>query len=137
MDQIGAFSNALLIDPLLNHAVDWLDVTVDGDSFGDFDGLPGLGIVYDPADGYDRTLFSSTISFRFSEDATLRFAIREWPSDLGTHTPGSGPIVDNVSLSIDSPAPAPEPASWAMLVGGFGLIGTALRRRQRAAISFG
>ena len=34
--------------------------------------------------------------------------------------------VDNVSLSA-----APEPAAWAMMVGGFGLIGAALRGRRR------
>jgi hypothetical protein len=30
----------------------------------------------------------------------------------------------------------PEPASWAMMLGGFGLIGGALRRRK-VAVSFG
>jgi hypothetical protein len=30
----------------------------------------------------------------------------------------------------------PEPASWAMMVGGFGLIGAAMRRRQRTAVRF-
>jgi hypothetical protein len=34
-------------------------------------------------------------------------------------------------------APAPEPASWAMMVGGFGLIGGAMRSRRRTAIRFG
>jgi len=33
-------------------------------------------------------------------------------------------------------AAAPEPASWAMMVGGFGLVGFAMRRRQRASIRF-
>jgi len=31
----------------------------------------------------------------------------------------------------------PEPASWALMLGGFGAIGTAMRRRPRAAVSFG
>lgn len=31
----------------------------------------------------------------------------------------------------------PEPASWAMMVGGFGLIGGAIRRRQRMSVAFG
>ena len=37
--------------------------------------------------------------------------------------------IDNVSLSA-----APEPAAWAMMVAGFGLVGGALRsaRRRRA-----
>jgi len=34
--------------------------------------------------------------------------------------------------------PAPEPASWAMMLGGFGLIGGAMRmRRRNVAVSFG
>jgi len=35
----------------------------------------------------------------------------------------------------DFPA-APEPASWAMMVGGFGLVGGALRARRRTSLSF-
>jgi len=35
-----------------------------------------------------------------------------------------------------SAAPAPEPASWAMMLGGFGLIGGAMRSRRKAAVSF-
>lgn len=31
----------------------------------------------------------------------------------------------------------PEPAAWAMMVGGFGVIGAAMRRRQRTSVSFG
>jgi len=34
------------------------------------------------------------------------------------------------------PLSAPEPASWAMMLGGFGLVGSALRRR-RTAVAFG
>lgn len=30
----------------------------------------------------------------------------------------------------------PEPASWAMMVGGFGLVGGAMRSRRKTAISF-
>jgi hypothetical protein len=36
------------------------------------------------------------------------------------------------------PSDVPEPASWAMMLAGFGLAGTALRRsRRQAAVSFG
>lgn len=31
----------------------------------------------------------------------------------------------------------PEPATWAMFIGGFGLVGAALRHRRRVAVSFG
>jgi len=35
-----------------------------------------------------------------------------------------------------SAAAVPEPATWAMFIGGFGLIGGAMRRRQRIAVRF-
>ena len=31
---------------------------------------------------------------------------------------------------------APEPASWALMLGGFGLVGNALRNRRKAAIAY-
>ena len=42
-----------------------------------------------------------------------------------------GPLLDDVSISIGG-AGAPEPASWALMIGGFGLTGAALRRRRMA-----
>lgn len=41
-----------------------------------------------------------------------------------------------VNLSFAGSA-APEPASWAMMLGGFGMIGGAMRARRRTAVSFG
>ena len=56
--------------------------------------------------------------------------------------------VDDVRLSFgrdtiaanfepDTTAAVPEPASWAMMVGGFGVVGGTMRRRRRTRISFG
>ena len=33
-------------------------------------------------------------------------------------------------------AAVPEPATWAMMIGGFGMIGAAARRRNRVSVSF-
>ena len=45
-----------------------------------------------------------------------------------------GPIIDNLALSIGA---VPEPASWAMMIGGFGAVGGALRsRRSKARVTF-
>ena len=48
---------------------------------------------------------------------------------------GTGPDLENIyaggSLTADSTGAVPEPASWAMLIAGFGLTGAALRRRSR------
>jgi hypothetical protein len=39
-------------------------------------------------------------------------------------------------LSLTQSGAVPEPASWALMLGGFGLVGSAMRRRRRAAVSF-
>ncbi len=39
-----------------------------------------------------------------------------------------GPALDNVSISA-----VPEPASWALMIAGFGFAGASLRRRTRAS----
>ena len=45
--------------------------------------------------------------------------------------------VDNLVTELNA-APAPEPASWAMMLGGFGLIGGAMRNaRRKTQLSFG
>ncbi|HMI20647.1 MAG TPA: PEPxxWA-CTERM sorting domain-containing protein [Sphingomonas sp.] len=44
--------------------------------------------------------------------------------------------LDNINGSGGT-SPAPEPASWALMLGGFGMVGGALRSRRKAAVSFG
>jgi len=39
-------------------------------------------------------------------------------------------------VNLNRTAAVPEPASWAMMVGGFGLIGGAIRRRRTASVGF-
>lgn len=40
-------------------------------------------------------------------------------------SPNIGNLIDNVSLTV-----VPEPASWAMMIAGFGIVGGAMRRRR-------
>ena len=44
--------------------------------------------------------------------------------------------VDNLAFSAGLAA-APEPASWALMLAGFGAIGGAMRSRRKTAVSFG
>lgn len=42
---------------------------------------------------------------------------------------------DNFVLDASGPAAVPEPATWALMLSGFGLVGSALRRRRRATLA--
>jgi PEP-CTERM motif len=44
-----------------------------------------------------------------------------------------GPLLDNVSISVGA---IPEPATWAMMIMGFGLIGGALRSHKSVGVRF-
>jgi len=64
-------------------------------------------------------------SFTALEGGRLRVNISvPWNGD------GGGLLIDNVQYSILSGA-VPEPATWAMMITGFGLVGGAMRRRPR------
>ena len=43
---------------------------------------------------------------------------------------------DNVTFGSPVAGGVPEPATWAMIIAGFGIIGVAMRRRQPARVSF-
>jgi hypothetical protein len=47
-------------------------------------------------------------------------------------------VFDDVTFGSKDPGPkVPEPATWAMMLAGFGAIGGAMRSRRKAAASFG
>jgi hypothetical protein len=63
---------------------------------------------------------------------------------LGTYdlasTPRNGgdpvqPLTYRLTISDSPIAPVPEPASWAMMIAGFGLVGATMRRRRPVALA--
>jgi hypothetical protein len=52
--------------------------------------------------------------------------VLEWGPD------GYNVGVDNVTFDVTRTGVIPEPASWTLMIGGFGLVGAALRRRRFA-----
>lgn len=56
------------------------------------------------------------------------------PSSYECDNCGTARLVASGSITTD-PSAVPEPASWAMLIGGFGVAGAAMRRRK-VAVSF-
>jgi hypothetical protein len=49
---------------------------------------------------------------------------------------GSADVSGTFRLLNDSTPAVPEPATWAMMIGGFGLIGAAMRRRQKISVTY-
>lgn len=80
--------------------------------------LNGTSIFNVTGDGGGETGWvQQTVNFSIGAAGTLSFAA------LGT-SDSLGGYIEDVRLSA-----VPEPASWAMMLGGFGLLGAALRRR--------
>lgn len=66
-----------------------------------------------------------TVTYTFVADSTfLNLQIRSLTAGV------YGPVIDNVTVSV-----IPEASTWAMLVAGFGLVGLASRRRNRASVT--
>lgn len=72
--------------------------------------------------------FERTLTAAASSAGSLRVQIETLYAYQGA------PGLDNVSLV--AAAGVPEPASWAMMLGGFGAIGAAMRRRRRIDVTF-
>ena len=85
-------------------------------------------------DGLDNVLFSSGpitigaggVHRHFAFDLTSNSGIGvEFGPD------GSNVGIDNLAFVTGVAATAPEPAAWALMVGGFGMAGSAIRRRSK------
>ena len=104
----------------------------------------GTGFARDLLSGISTSLAPSAISFAGSSlsafvDASLLpsagFALADYTYNLWPRSPGAGIAAisdfapDNSNASVTS---VPEPASWALLIAGFGIVGAAARRRRLA-----
>jgi hypothetical protein len=118
---------------------------------------PGEGNFYFTADGTSTpftfayggragdTVFAdgTTVNSGFSLGTTNTLHVLVNDNSHGINS-GNGPLQSsNTSLNFDAnvtyvtgdaaPGAVPEPASWALMISGFGLAGAALRRRRSAA----
>ena len=87
-----------------------------------FDGAP---ILLDLNNAGAFTYFNFTFSAVGSAPSLLEFRYQQDPAYWH---------LDDVSVTGDR-APVPEPATWAMMLLGFGGIGLAMRRRRRPALA--
>ena len=67
-------------------------------------------------------------TFAFNRTGLLSFSYMTPAAVTGLRP--SIPQIDNVVVEPLLTAAVPEPASWAMMIGGFGVVGAAMRRRK-------
>jgi hypothetical protein len=85
--------------------------------------------------------FGGIANVDFSETARLSslhfFDAAGAALDFGSITGESGRLYDADGVHTVIPGGVPEPASWAMMLAGFGAVGGMMRTRRRATLSFG
>ena len=127
--QRGDAPNPFAVGFLFDGATDVLQFTPGG-GFGTVAPADGLGLFQVSYNGTVPSDFPYTgfsLSFRTNSAGSLQAFFSTGSND------NIGPLLDNVSLSI---AAVPEPATWAMMIGGVGMAGGALRRRRSATVRF-
>ena len=131
-------------------APDYLSITIDGNLVATLTTNNAGGSVTEFAGGTVLAYKDQVDSHIFYSDTLLDMSSASWTSfahsassiTIGFQAGGNGWQggddeswgVDNLSVWVNSGA-VPEPASWAMMIGGLGLVGATLRRR-RTAVSF-
>lgn len=124
-------------------------ISVDVGSIDSYNFIQILGLTCTGDLDYDHPLFTldgDQMMGAGGRDGRLTFGFGD-DFKVGGIVLGSTGIAfefDSLAVSIDKhrgPAlvapPVPEPASWAMMLGGFGLVGGAMRSRRKSAVSFG
>ena len=106
--------------------------------WGSVDGAPGYNVltllgtsyafdgsdIFDPANGYQGSGGTALVTLTFTGDDQTSFTGLQFAANQNAFE------IDSMNV-----AAVPEPATWAMMIGGFGLIGLAMRRRSRSRVS--
>ncbi len=103
---------------------DSLRVSIDGGAGTLFTASPKISDFWDNWEAKSLTFTATGTS------ALIQF------DTVGLNIAGFDVGIDKVSLESVTPGGVPEPATWAMMLVGFGLIGAAMRRRQKVAVRY-
>ena len=130
----GTFTTDDALDKLLAVNITASASTVGAYTFSQFtyDNVAQANWVSLPTQGFQISTTGSAQQLRLTFNpltdtgaTILKNTSYEYQFTAGSRTVTGGQVV------LDAPAAVPEPATWAMMIGGFGLIGAALRRRVR------
>jgi hypothetical protein len=114
--------------------------------WGSVDGAPGYNVLTllgtsDPNNGGNPYTFSGLDALSpgngFQGSGGTAFVTLTFTGADQTNFTGLQFSANQNAFEVDSMnvAAVPEPATWAMMIGGFGLIGLSMRRRRRARVS--
>jgi hypothetical protein len=93
----------------------------------------GTGTVGDNQVGFGLSYWATSDTSPQSVDLGTTFQHVKWV-DLDSI---NGAYYVSFHVTPEAAAAVPEPASWALMLGGFGMVGGAMRSRRKAAVSFG
>jgi len=113
---------------------------VDSAVFGDHTLTINDNVLWN-ANGWEMTFTDATppftglslVSSTFTPGLTYSFSGGTLKIDWEGTSDAAGPLAAVFAVSTGS---VPEPASWALMLGGFGLVGGAMRSRRKAAVTF-
>lgn len=94
-----------------------------------------LLIASTPLESFGAILVSSASTDLGRQSPLLTSGFVPAPTPPGTSQPSSGPLDPRQSPLLVPPeeivSPVPEPTTWALMILGFGIVGSALRRPRR------
>ena len=102
------------------------------DSYNSVDLLDAVGNVFDTITA--ATIASGNNGDQLAGNTNRRIDITSTQAIYGLQFRSTSPALetDNVAFS----GPVPEPASWALMLGGFGAIGAAMRSHRKVSLAF-
>jgi hypothetical protein len=124
---IDVTDNELVFDAIANFSIGDIVYTIEGLDFDDKPATPNL------IDAFATTQIFGTPNNPFGANRVTIAPDGKLSLSLN-NTTGSGNGVARVTLGAPVQAPVPEPATWAMMIGGFALAGSAARRRTTPAV---
>ncbi|WP_232328623.1 MULTISPECIES: PEPxxWA-CTERM sorting domain-containing protein [Sphingomonas] len=125
---IDITENEVRFDTFGNLSLGQIVYTIDGLDFDDNPATPNIVTEF-----FSKQIFRQATGFPpiDSSNVTISPSGQLRVSFANTVTGADG--FASVTLGAPSPAAVPEPATWAMMIGGFGLAGSAARRRTTRA----